>query len=133
MKVLLMAAGFALLSVNSAFACMGGRLDLEEGYTLTSEGITGPGVEISARSMENLEPSFSFMTKSMGRIAIRIMEINSDAGGIIDTYYVISRTGGGSEKSIQTIKIESNYRGNGVRARGLQMEPDFDVDQVYGC
>lgn len=135
MKSLLLAS-LVFLTAHSALACLGGRLELEQGaVVLTSEGITAKHSEMSAVDMLDSGQSFNYIPNSRLQILVRVLYVKSDAGGIIETYYEITRKQSDRDPgNVEIVKIESNYRGNGVHTRGMEpAEPEFVVDQVYGC
>lgn len=124
------------LIASEAFACMGGKLELNNGnVTLTAERVDAASgmLDIHESTIDMLEGEriISWTERNGSLVEVSVADIKKDNGGVIDTYFEVT-TSEGKSKSTKIIKIESNYRGNGVRSRGMPA-PTPVADETYGC
>ena len=128
---LTMIALFSLVTLN-LIACPGARVELNDKFILTGSGIqndlTGEfldprDIEIAGKLIEAIN--------NKGKTTHEVMILGSlsddgnkhDKGGVIFTSYLVKDKG---TKKEQTLKLNSNYHGNGLRMRSFRRP----VDQV---
>ncbi len=116
MKLLLLGALCATLNV---FACMGGSYDLDNNVVLLGDSILVDGSKELATSDASLDEQMNIEGNN-----VTVLYVKSDFGGVIYTIY---------EADDKIIKVKTNYHGNGMRSRGMSVEPTFDIDEEVGC
>jgi len=135
----------SLLSL-SIIACPGARIELNDDITLTGTGIYSATMNETASPL-NLKSAGILleMADSNGKITHEVMILGSlsdngnehDKGGIIFTSYLVKDIKTGKET---TLKLNSNYQGNGKRMRSFQpgvqdakTSKDFSSLKIAGC
>jgi hypothetical protein len=120
-----------MLVAQSSFACMGGRVELNGGnVVLTADRVTSGSKEESTIDLYEGQDTVTYDRKGEGFVTVKVVALKKDNGGVIDAYFEIKTEKKGST-STKTIKVESNYRGNGVRTRSIEILPE--ADETYGC
>ncbi len=121
---------------SNLYACLGGQAQLANGQIfLTAErmSLEGGMIEASLNTIDALEndqmvgTSYTNKEGELKYVEVKVAYVEKDNGGIIYTVYEISN----SEDEPYYIKVESNYMGNGIRAKGLK--PYFDISETFGC
>ena len=112
-------------------ACPGGSKSLYNGKVrLYPESISyyfAPGNSGTVTTLEMIANEGVLDYKQNGVVVlISVAYVKQDEGGVIYSIYKI-QTG----STVEYVKINSNYEGNGVRTR--EIEPTFDISEEIGC
>ena len=132
----------ALLSSQSALACMGATIVLNDDVTLTGEGISfKSGVKFNLNELikKNMTGNEQLATDSnnIQTHSIVILGGLQDKGGIMSVSYLVKNSKTGDER---VYLLKSNYEGNGVRSRDmtpptseLKKDEKFNLLMTAGC
>jgi hypothetical protein len=133
MKFLLIALSLLTMysTTNSAQACVGGFLKLNNSDGLSADGIHGSkGLMITVDDMKNeaiygerAVYNFSDNKTKVQTHKVEFLGTISDEGGVIRTSYLVLDL---KTKSEKVVLLKSNYRGNGMTARGLPSQDELD-------
>jgi hypothetical protein len=125
-----------LMFSGSANACLGGYLRLNSTDGLTAEGIitSTDGLAVSVEEMKKKiisgrRATYGLTEHGTSKVTHRVEYLGTiaDEGGVIQSSYLVHDVAANSEK---VVVLQSSYRGNNVRARGLapQGQPINDVN-----
>lgn len=134
----LITALFMFLSVFSALACPGGFLKLRnDSVLLTADRARADFgmLDVDMTTQEMLEGSRVLeWSEGNGYVRVEVLFVKADAGGVLFAIYRIqTKNSNGDVTDEKITKIKSNYVGNGIRAKGISIDPEFEVDEEIGC
>ncbi len=128
---LMAVVSFMVASIHT-YACAGGSVMVGEKVLLTPRTVSlSPTKEWDVNELRNNGSSVSVYIDNGQLLDVSVHAIKQDSQDIIFTIFSVKTS---DEPQPRLIKVESNYKGNGLRSKGSLMSvEDIPVDETHGC